>query len=399
MNASVRLAARVRRRSTRSPTRAARSPHGARRDGRGAGCRCARTSRPSSSRASWRPAVIRTPTISGSRRWTPGTGELLDVVCGAPNVTAGKLYPFAPAGTTMPGGIKIEKRKIRGDTSNGMLCSARELGLGEDHEGIMELDVDVRAGHAVPRRDADRRYAPRRRRAAEPPGPALAPRARARGRRGHGQARWRCRTIRTLPARDSGAATRSRRSGTTRGGIERARRGRRQARPTVHRRRDPRREGRAEPGLARASDSTRSARARSTTSSTPRTTCCTSSDSRSHAFDLAKTRRSTRSSCVARRRARRWSRSTASSARSPADDVVIADAIGAAGDGRRHGRARHRGRPPTTTDLLHRGRELRSRSRARRAARARALDRRQLSVRARRRLGARARGARARRSL
>jgi phenylalanyl-tRNA synthetase beta chain len=75
-----------------------------------------------------------------------GTGTLLDVVCGAPNVTAGVLYPFAPTGTTMPNGLKIEKRKIRGHTSNGMLCSARELGLGEDHEGILALDLDVPVG-------------------------------------------------------------------------------------------------------------------------------------------------------------------------------------------------------------------------------------------------------------
>ena len=75
-----------------------------------------------------------------------GTGELLDVVCGAPNVRAGALYPFAKTGTVMPGGLKIERRKIRGAVSNGMLCSARELGLGEDHEGIMELDLDVAPG-------------------------------------------------------------------------------------------------------------------------------------------------------------------------------------------------------------------------------------------------------------
>ncbi len=75
-----------------------------------------------------------------------GSGTLLDVVCGAPNVTAGKLYPFAPTGTIMPGGLRIEKRKIRGHTSNGMLCSARELGLGEEHDGIMELDLDVAPG-------------------------------------------------------------------------------------------------------------------------------------------------------------------------------------------------------------------------------------------------------------
>ncbi|HET9797695.1 MAG TPA: phenylalanine--tRNA ligase subunit beta [Gemmatimonadaceae bacterium] len=75
-----------------------------------------------------------------------GTGELLDVVCGAPNVRAGALYPFAPTGTLMPGGLKIEKRKIRGQTSNGMLCSARELGLGQEHEGILELSVDAAPG-------------------------------------------------------------------------------------------------------------------------------------------------------------------------------------------------------------------------------------------------------------
>jgi phenylalanyl-tRNA synthetase beta chain len=83
-----------------------------------------------------------------------GTGELLDVVCGAPNVAAGKLYPFAPTGTVMPGGLKIEKRKIRGQTSNGMLCSARELGLGQEHDGILELTVSAAPGtpllHALP---------------------------------------------------------------------------------------------------------------------------------------------------------------------------------------------------------------------------------------------------------
>ena len=75
-----------------------------------------------------------------------GTGELLDVVCGAPNVRAGKLYPFAKTGTKMPAGFTIERRKIRGAISNGMLCSAREIGLGEEQDGIMELDVDVAPG-------------------------------------------------------------------------------------------------------------------------------------------------------------------------------------------------------------------------------------------------------------
>ena len=75
-----------------------------------------------------------------------GTGELLDVVCGAPNVAAGRLYPFAPVGTTMPNGLKIERRKIRGAVSAGMLCSPTELLLGDDASGIMELDVDVAPG-------------------------------------------------------------------------------------------------------------------------------------------------------------------------------------------------------------------------------------------------------------
>ncbi len=75
-----------------------------------------------------------------------GTGELLDVVCGAPNVQAGKLYPFAKTGTKMPAGFTIERRKIRGAVSNGMLCSAREIGLGEEQDGILELNVDVPPG-------------------------------------------------------------------------------------------------------------------------------------------------------------------------------------------------------------------------------------------------------------
>ncbi len=59
-----------------------------------------------------------------------GSGALLEVVCGAPNVTVGTRYPFARTGTVMPGGVRIERRKIPGFTSNGMLCSAREPGLG-----------------------------------------------------------------------------------------------------------------------------------------------------------------------------------------------------------------------------------------------------------------------------
>jgi phenylalanyl-tRNA synthetase beta chain len=75
-----------------------------------------------------------------------GGAEPVDVVCGAANVVAGTLYPFAPVGSTLPGGLRLEKRKIRGAISEGMLCSPRELGLGTDHEGIMALDIDAAPG-------------------------------------------------------------------------------------------------------------------------------------------------------------------------------------------------------------------------------------------------------------
>ncbi len=75
-----------------------------------------------------------------------GGGTPLEVVCGAPNVQAGKAYPFAPVGATLPGGLKLDRRKIRGVESNGMLCSAKELGLGADHAGILELDTTAAPG-------------------------------------------------------------------------------------------------------------------------------------------------------------------------------------------------------------------------------------------------------------
>src|SRR5687767_9914888 len=75
-----------------------------------------------------------------------GNGQIVQVVCGAPNVTANTFYPFAPVGTTLPGGVQIKKAKIRGTESQGMLCSARELGLGRDHEGILTLHGDFIPG-------------------------------------------------------------------------------------------------------------------------------------------------------------------------------------------------------------------------------------------------------------
>jgi phenylalanyl-tRNA synthetase beta chain len=75
-----------------------------------------------------------------------GAAEPFSVVCGAPNVAAGAYYPFAPVGATLPGGVAIRKAKIRGQESRGMLCSARELGLGREHEGILELRGEFEPG-------------------------------------------------------------------------------------------------------------------------------------------------------------------------------------------------------------------------------------------------------------
>ncbi len=75
-----------------------------------------------------------------------GTVERRNVVCGAANVEAGRKYPFAPIGATLPGGLRIEKRKLRGETSEGMLCSARELGLGQNGDGIWELGTEAAPG-------------------------------------------------------------------------------------------------------------------------------------------------------------------------------------------------------------------------------------------------------------
>ena len=68
-----------------------------------------------------------------------GEEEPLQVVCGAPNVEAGRLYPLAPVGTKLPGGLEIREATIRGEASQGMLCSEKELGLGRDAGGLMTL--------------------------------------------------------------------------------------------------------------------------------------------------------------------------------------------------------------------------------------------------------------------
>jgi phenylalanyl-tRNA synthetase beta chain len=75
-------------------------------------------------------------------------GEPVDVVCGAFNFHEGDIVPFAPVGSVLPGGFEITRRKMKGVVSNGMLCSGRELGLSEDHEGILVLGGADNGGHA-----------------------------------------------------------------------------------------------------------------------------------------------------------------------------------------------------------------------------------------------------------
>jgi len=75
-----------------------------------------------------------------------GSGTV-QVVCGAPNARTGMKGIFAPTGSTIPGtGVLLKASKIRGEESNGMLCSSRELQLGEDHSGIIDLPADVKTG-------------------------------------------------------------------------------------------------------------------------------------------------------------------------------------------------------------------------------------------------------------
>jgi phenylalanyl-tRNA synthetase beta chain len=75
-----------------------------------------------------------------------GQGAPLQIVCGARNMKAGDKVPVALVGTTMPGDFQIKKSKLRGVVSEGMLCAADELGLGEDEDGLMLLPADLEIG-------------------------------------------------------------------------------------------------------------------------------------------------------------------------------------------------------------------------------------------------------------
>jgi phenylalanyl-tRNA synthetase beta chain len=76
-----------------------------------------------------------------------GTGEEIQVVCGAPNARAGMLGVFGPPGAYIPGSdMTLKVAAIRGVESRGMMCSSRELELGDDHSGIIELPSDAQVG-------------------------------------------------------------------------------------------------------------------------------------------------------------------------------------------------------------------------------------------------------------
>ncbi|PWG61096.1 phenylalanine--tRNA ligase subunit beta [Sediminicurvatus halobius] len=79
-------------------------------------------------------------------RVVAGDGDPLQVVCGAPNARVGLKAPFARVGATLPDGTRIERATLRGTASEGMLCSARELGLSEDAAGLMALPPSAPAG-------------------------------------------------------------------------------------------------------------------------------------------------------------------------------------------------------------------------------------------------------------
>lgn len=78
-----------------------------------------------------------------------GTGELIQIVCGAPNVQPGIKVPCALPGAILPGDFKIKPTKMRGQVSNGMLCSAKELGLPDEVNGLLILPADAPIGENI----------------------------------------------------------------------------------------------------------------------------------------------------------------------------------------------------------------------------------------------------------
>src|SRR3954469_15514375 len=78
-----------------------------------------------------------------------GASTLIQVVCGAKNYKVGDKVPLATVGTKLPGGLEIKAAQLRGVESFGMLCSSRELGLSEEHAGLLILSPELKLGTPI----------------------------------------------------------------------------------------------------------------------------------------------------------------------------------------------------------------------------------------------------------
>ena len=95
-------------------------------------------------------SVIPHPNADRLRVCEVDTGRgMSTIVCGAPNVAVGMKVPCALPGAVLPGGLTIKPTTMRGVESQGMLCSARELGLSEDHAGLLALEADAPVGRLL----------------------------------------------------------------------------------------------------------------------------------------------------------------------------------------------------------------------------------------------------------
>lgn len=79
-------------------------------------------------------------------RVNDGGAEALQIITGAANVEAGRCYPLVRSGTTLPNGTRIKRGRLRGELSEGMLGSADELELGNEHAGLMTLQGEPQPG-------------------------------------------------------------------------------------------------------------------------------------------------------------------------------------------------------------------------------------------------------------
>ena len=200
-----------------------------------------------------------------------GTGEPVEIVCGAHNFAVGDRVPLAPVGAILPGGFEIGRRKMRGVVSNGMLCSGTELGLSDDAAGLLVLGDEAPGEPGTPLMEALDLAARR----------GLRP-----GRRGQPARRLEHGRGRPRPGRAPGSRLHARPSlrclGASgwAGGVRRHRGGRvARPLPAPHRECAAQRERSGPRPAGSPGASSSPACARSTTWSTPPTTSCSSSGS------------------------------------------------------------------------------------------------------------------------